>query len=124
MGSVLRPLFISASRSSRAEHLVRSSPLTQPLVSRFVAGETFADARATAERLARKGLLITYDHLGDTFVEHQTTGGYPKIANVIAADLSQVGQLRPRDEVGIEGVSVAQALDLLRDQEARICSLI
>lgn len=65
MGSVLRPLFISASRSSRAEQLVRSSPLTQPLVSRFVAGETFADARAAAARLARKELLITYDHLGE-----------------------------------------------------------
>jgi len=65
MGSILRPLFISASRSSRAEQLVRSSPLTQPLVARFVAGETFAAARATAERLTRKGLLTTYDHLGE-----------------------------------------------------------
>jgi proline dehydrogenase len=71
MGSVLRPLFISASRSSRAEQLVRSSPLTQPLVSRFVAGETFADARATAERLARKGLLVTYDHLGEAVEDEQ-----------------------------------------------------
>ena len=30
-----------------------------------------------------------------TFVDHQTTGGYPKIANVIAADMHKVGQLRP-----------------------------
>ena len=36
------------------------------------------------------------------FVEQQTTGGYPKIANVIAADMSSVGQLRPRDEVRFE----------------------
>jgi len=28
------------------------------------------------------------------FVEHQTTGGYPKIANVISADLHSLGQLR------------------------------
>ena len=59
-----------------------------------------------------------------TFVEHQTTGGYPKIANVISADLPVVGQLRPRDEIRIERVSIARALELLRDQEERICSLI
>ncbi len=38
------------------------------------------------------------------FVEQQTTGGYPKIANVISADLSSLGQLRPRDEVRFEQV--------------------
>jgi biotin-dependent carboxylase-like uncharacterized protein len=58
-----------------------------------------------------------------TFVEHQTTGGYPKIANVISADLSGVGQLRPRDEVRFETVSRTRALGLLREQEARLCSL-
>ena len=58
------------------------------------------------------------------FVEHQTTGGYPKIANVIAADLPAVGQLRPRDEVRFETVTIEQALDALRRQEERICSLI
>ena len=30
------------------------------------------------------------------FVEQQTTGGYPKIANIISADFHSVGQLRPR----------------------------
>ena len=57
-----------------------------------------------------------------TFVEHQTTGGYPKIANVISADLPAVGQLRPRDEVRFERVSIERALELLRAQEARLCS--
>jgi proline dehydrogenase len=71
MPSVLRPLLISASRSERAEQLVRSSPLTQPLVSRFVAGETFADARAAAERLAKQGLLVTYDHLGESVTDER-----------------------------------------------------
>lgn len=33
------------------------------------------------------------------FVEQQSTGGYPKIANVISADIASLGQLRPRDEV-------------------------
>ncbi len=51
------------------------------------------------------------------FVEHQTTGGYPKIANVISADLHRVGQLRPRDEIRFEPVTLDQALALLREQE-------
>ena len=51
------------------------------------------------------------------FVEQQTTGGYPKIANVIAADMSSVGQLRPRDEVQFESTTFEVALALLREQE-------
>lgn len=51
------------------------------------------------------------------FVEQQTTGGYPKIANVISADLSSVGQLRPRDEVRFELVSIADARRLIWEQE-------
>ena len=51
------------------------------------------------------------------FVDQQTTGGYPKIANVIAADLRHVAQLRPRDEVHFQVVSLDQALGLLREQE-------
>lgn len=43
------------------------------------------------------------------FVEQQTTGGYPKIANVIGADLHAVGQLRPRDAIQFEEVSFEEA---------------
>jgi antagonist of KipI len=43
------------------------------------------------------------------FVEQQTTGGYPKIANVIGADLHGVGQLRPRDTIQFEEVSFEEA---------------
>jgi antagonist of KipI len=51
------------------------------------------------------------------FVDQQTTGGYPKVANVIAADLRHVAQLRPRDEVHFRVVTVEEALGLLREQE-------
>jgi len=51
------------------------------------------------------------------FVDQQTTGGYPKIANVIAADMHRVGQLRPRDEVRFVEVSIAEAVEELREQE-------
>ena len=56
------------------------------------------------------------------FVEQQTTGGYPKIANVIAADLHRVGQLRPRDEIKFEQVTFDQARSLLIEQEKLLAS--
>lgn len=52
------------------------------------------------------------------FVEHQTTGGYPKIANVISADFWKLGQLRPRDPVRFEMVTFERARALLLEQEA------
>jgi len=57
------------------------------------------------------------------FVEHQTTGGYPKPANVISADFWKLGQLRPRDEVRFERVTMEGAVELLREQEEWLYSL-
>ena len=51
------------------------------------------------------------------FVDQQTTGGYPKIANVIAADMHRVGQIRPCDEVRFVEVSIAEAVEALREHE-------
>jgi len=51
------------------------------------------------------------------FVEQQTTGGYPKIANVISADFHRLGQLRPRDEIQFHRVEPLGALSMLTFQE-------
>jgi antagonist of KipI len=56
------------------------------------------------------------------FVEQQTTGGYPKIANVISADLHRVGQLRPRDEIRFERVTFDTARSQLIEQEKLLAS--
>ncbi len=56
------------------------------------------------------------------FVEQQTTGGYPKIANVISADLSSLGQLRPRDEIRFELVEMEAARALFFAQEKLLAS--
>ena len=57
------------------------------------------------------------------FVEHQTTGGYPKIANVIAADLARLSGLAPRDPVRFEMVPLTEAREILRAQEEAIDAL-
>jgi biotin-dependent carboxylase-like uncharacterized protein len=41
--------------------------------------------------------------------DHQPTGGYPRIATIISADLSRFAQLRPGSEVQFSSVSVAHA---------------
>jgi antagonist of KipI len=57
------------------------------------------------------------------FVDQQTTGGYPKIASVISADLPSLGQLRPGDEVRFEWVTIPTAHALLREQESLMAAL-
>jgi biotin-dependent carboxylase-like uncharacterized protein len=56
------------------------------------------------------------------FVEQQTTGGYPKIANVISADVHSLGQLRPRDSIRFERIEMNAARSLLVEQEALLVS--
>jgi biotin-dependent carboxylase-like uncharacterized protein len=51
------------------------------------------------------------------FVEQQTAGGYPKIANVIGVDLPSLGQLRPRDQIRFQLVSFAEARALWLEQQ-------
>ena len=50
--------------------------------------------------------------------DRQTTGGYPKIATVITADLPIAGQLAPGDWVEFEPCSRAAALEALRRRAA------
>ncbi len=41
--------------------------------------------------------------------DHQTSGGYPRIANIITADLPLIGQLGPNDKVTFKLVDVGEA---------------
>jgi allophanate hydrolase len=53
-------------------------------------------------------------------VDNQTTGGYPKIATVISADLPVVGRRRPGRSIRFVTVEVSRAEVLRREQEAAI----
>jgi len=52
--------------------------------------------------------------------DHQTTGGYPKIATVISADLPRLGRMRPGRKLKFSAVSVADAEQIRRTQEQQI----
>ena len=58
-----------------------------------------------------------------SFVEHQTTGGYPKLANVISADISKVGQLKPGDQFKFQLIDFPEAEKARLKQENYILSL-
>lgn len=48
--------------------------------------------------------------------DHQPTGGYPRIATIIGADLDRFAQLRPGSQVAFEPVTVEHAHALLRSR--------
>ncbi|HVH73471.1 MAG TPA: biotin-dependent carboxyltransferase family protein [Stellaceae bacterium] len=55
--------------------------------------------------------------------DHQTTGGYPKIACVVSADLARVGRCRPGDVLRFAAVEVEEAEALAREAAARLADL-
>ena len=48
--------------------------------------------------------------------DHQTTGGYAKIATVITADLPLLAQCRPGDQVGFRFITPEEAVETIRGQ--------
>lgn len=56
--------------------------------------------------------------------DHQTAGGYAKIATVISADLPRAGRLRPGDRLSFLAVTVDEAEAIRRRQEQAIAGWI
>ena len=55
--------------------------------------------------------------------DHQTSGGYPRIANVITTDLPLLAQLGPGDRVSFQLVSIANSEHLIKRFERDLCFL-
>jgi biotin-dependent carboxylase-like uncharacterized protein len=55
--------------------------------------------------------------------DHQTTGGYPKIATVVSADLPRAGRRRPGDTIRFTAVSAEEAEALYRAESHRLDGL-
>ena len=62
----MRSLFISLSHRRSLARMAVRSPLTRPVVSRFVAGESLEEALVAIETLCRAGLRTTVDVLGES----------------------------------------------------------
>lgn len=60
-----RTLILKTAALKPVETLVRKSFLFRPLVSRFIAGDTLAEAMEASSKLIEKGLSVTLDYLGE-----------------------------------------------------------
>jgi antagonist of KipI len=52
--------------------------------------------------------------------DHQTTGGYPKIANVISADLPKLAQMKPNDSLVFKLVELDEAEDAYNKEQQQL----
>ena len=55
--------------------------------------------------------------------DRQTTGGYPKLATVVSADLPALGRLSPGARIAFEAVSIEEAESLRGAMAAQIKAL-
>jgi antagonist of KipI len=97
--------------SDRMGLRLRGAPLTLP--PRELVSEPVCPGAVQA---TRDGQCIV---LG---VDGQTIGGYPKIAQVIAADLDRLAQLRPDARVRFRRVSLEEAEALGRERRAELAA--
>ena len=55
--------------------------------------------------------------------DHQTTGGYTKIANVISVDIPSIAQKKPGDKLRFEQLAIEEAQSLYREREEKLDQL-
>lgn len=61
----MRSILLFLSRRKALRRWFEASAPARRLYSRFIAGETLAEALAAAERINREGIALTLDHLGE-----------------------------------------------------------
>ncbi|SDJ60140.1 biotin-dependent carboxylase uncharacterized domain-containing protein [Variovorax sp. OV700] len=68
-----------------------------------------------SEPIVRGSIQVGGDGVASILLaDHQTTGGYPKIATVLSSDLDGLSQLRPHDNLGFQAVDAMEAIRLVR----------
>ncbi|MBU1012151.1 MAG: biotin-dependent carboxyltransferase family protein [Bacteroidetes bacterium] len=55
--------------------------------------------------------------------DHQTVGGYTKIANVVSVDLPIMGQMKAGDKIKFKEITLEEAQDLIKKQEENLVKL-
>jgi proline dehydrogenase len=63
--NLLRPILLTAARSSRVEHTIAKFSMTRGVVERFVAGTTEADVVHAIGAILQTGRYVTIDYLGE-----------------------------------------------------------
>lgn len=73
-----------------------------------------------SEPILRGSVQVSGDGTATVLLsDHQTTGGYPKIATVLGCDLDAFVQCRPRDAVMFQAITPAEAVAITRQNAIR-----
>ena len=78
-----------------------------------------------SEPVLRGSVQVAGDGVATVLMaDHQTTGGYPKIATVVGTELDAFAQLRPHAAVGFRAVTPDQAVGLARIRAAALARFL
>ncbi len=112
VGAIWSSAFTVANRSDRMGLRLEGTAIPPPF-----------GGRMTSEGMMCGAVEVPAD--GQPIVllsDHPTTGGYPVIAAVASVDLPVLGQLRPRDQIRFERVTLDQARALYARQQATLAA--
>lgn len=118
MQAIFRPIVLQVAENPSVERFFHANRSTRALVDRFVAGETLDEAIARSRGIARKGMTVTLDLLGenvdDEAAARAAVDGYEAIIRSMAAaglqpnisvKLTMLG-LDIGDDLAIEGLQI------------------
>jgi len=108
----VRELLLFLARQAHLRHSVETSALARRLSSRFVAGETLADALSVARRVNAEGISVSLDHLGEN------------VRSLEEAARSRDEYIRALDQIQAAGLNVNVSIKLTQfgmDLDEAIC---
>jgi len=86
--------------------------------------EHLKGADIVSEPIARGGIQVPGDELPIILLwDAQVSGGYTKIANVISSDLDRLAQVMPGESLRFAAVSLEEAHQARREENARLSSV-
>ncbi|UCF93624.1 MAG: biotin-dependent carboxyltransferase family protein [Desulfobacterales bacterium] len=116
--------FSRAGRQAFRHSIYRVSPQSDRTGIRLegprIERKPHTDESIISEGLISGAIQVPGDGQPIIILGETVTGGYRKIATVIAADLSVLGQIKPGDAIRFEAVSIEEAHQALRAREALI----
>lgn len=78
-----------------------------------------------SEPVLRGSVQVAGDGVATVLMaDHQTTGGYPKIATLVGSELDAFAQLRPHAAVGFRAVTPEQAVTMARLRAAALARVL
>ncbi|GHJ36223.1 proline dehydrogenase family protein [Streptomyces sp. TS71-3] len=106
---MLGPVILAASRSERTRRFLTTTPMTRPVVGRFIAGESVEGTLPVIKDMADRGLDVTLDVLGEDVSDPadalRARDSYLRLVDALAPLA-----LGPRAEMSVKLSAFGQAL--------------